>query len=376
MDGLSGDVVGEVVRRALEAGGSLAAAEAVSTAVRALVLDHVEASVLSCPTAKAGAAFRDRFADGEASLHRRRRTPSLRRLIVAGIGFDDAALACLHRACTVDGLVALDLSRTCVTGVEPLRRCTALTALDLCHTLVADVGPLAACTALHTLDLSFTQVADIGPLRACTALKAFHARSARRLACLDALSGCTALETLDLRFCDVSDVAPLGCCPNLRTLDLFWNSVNHVEGLATCTALTQLDLSYTSVACVAALGHCTALTALNLTWTCVTDVHPLRACTALRDLGLRGVRGVDFARLGAGVLRGLQTLDASNIDDCPDALYRRARRLHGPEDAAPCLDIRGRRDGARRPSGPAGTQPAHVERVGRRAARGPDGSRA
>ena len=64
-------------------------------------------------------------------------------------------------------LRVLDLSRTEVASVEPLKGLTGLLSLDLSRTEVASVEPLKGLTALQSLDLVGTKVMDLsGPRRA------------------------------------------------------------------------------------------------------------------------------------------------------------------------------------------------------------------
>jgi Leucine-rich repeat (LRR) protein len=93
-------------------------------------------------------------------------------------------------------LRALDLSRTEVASVEPLKGLTALRSLDLSSTQIAIVDPLKSLSALRELNLNSTQVANLEPLRSLTALR-----------------------TLDLSATKVTDLRPLQDLPNLTKVN-------------------------------------------------------------------------------------------------------------------------------------------------------------
>ena len=59
----------------------------------------------------------------------------------------------------------LNLTRTQIADLGPLKGLTALQSLSLSSTQVADLGPLKGLTALQSLDLSGTRAADLGPIK-------------------------------------------------------------------------------------------------------------------------------------------------------------------------------------------------------------------
>src|SRR6516162_2555351 len=134
-------------------------------------------------------------------------------------------------------LQSLDLSRTQVADLAPLKGLAALQRLNLSWTQVADLAPLKGLTTLQSLDLSLTHVTDLAPLK-----------------------GLTTLQSLDLRRTQVADLAPL-------------------KGLA---ALQSLDLSWTQVADLAPLKGLAKLQRLNLIGTHFTDLEPLKGLTKLQ----------------------------------------------------------------------------------------------
>lgn len=59
---------------------------------------------------------------------------------------------------TLSNLSTLDLSRSSVTSIEPLRHCGNLTSLDLERTKVRDLGPLSDLRKLKILDISHLEL--------------------------------------------------------------------------------------------------------------------------------------------------------------------------------------------------------------------------
>jgi Leucine-rich repeat (LRR) protein len=74
----------------------------------------------------------------------------------------------------VPPLQSLDLSRTTVKNLEPLKGLTALQSLDLSGTTVSNLQPLKGLTALQWLDLSGTTVSNLEPLKGLTALQSLN----------------------------------------------------------------------------------------------------------------------------------------------------------------------------------------------------------
>lgn len=105
-------------------------------------------------------------------------------------------------------LRALDLSRTEVASVEPLKGLTALQSLDLVGTKVMDLRPLEGLTELQSLTLFDTPVVDLEPLKGLTALQSLDL-SFTDVVNVQPLKGLTALRSLDLSNTQVADIAPL-----------------------------------------------------------------------------------------------------------------------------------------------------------------------
>ena len=187
------------------------------------------------------------------------------------------------------GLLSLDLSRTEVASVEPLKGLTALQSLDLVGTNVTDLRPLEGLTELKSLTLFDTPVADLEPLKGLTGLQSLNLDSTQ-VAEVEPLKGLTALQSLDLSFTDVVNVQPLKGLTALRSLDLSNTPVANVEPLKGLTGLRSLDLSNTQIADIAPLKDLTALRSLDLSNTQVANVDPLKGQSALQSLNLFGTK--------------------------------------------------------------------------------------
>ena len=193
-------------------------------------------------------------------------------------------------------LQSLNLTRTQIADLGPLKGLTALQSLSLSSTQVADLGPLKGLTALQSLDLSGTQVADLGPIKGLTALQSLNLFSTQ-VADLGPLKGLAALQSLDLTDTKVADLGPLKGLTALQSLNLSSTQVADLGPLKGLTALQSLNLSYTQVADLGPLKGLTALQSLNLSNTQVADLGPLKGLTALQSLDLSSTQVADLGPL-------------------------------------------------------------------------------
>jgi hypothetical protein len=145
----------------------------------------------------------------------------------------------------------LDLSGTEVSNLESVKRLD-LTNLNLSRTKVSDMEPLRALTNLRSLVLSGTQVSDIEPLRALTNLR-----------------------WLDLSGTQVSNLQPLQAVTDLTVLKLPRTKVSDIEPLTENHFLCLLDLSMTNVSDLGPLKGLTSLQKLYLSGTQVTSLEPV-----------------------------------------------------------------------------------------------------
>jgi hypothetical protein len=160
----------------------------------------------------------------------------------------------------------LDLSGTEVSNLESVKRLD-LTNLNLSRTKVSDMEPLRALTNLRSLVLSGTQVSDIEPLRALTNLR-----------------------WLDLSGTQVSNLQPLRALTKLRRLDLSGTQVSNLQPLQAVTDLTVLKLPRTKVSDIEPLTENHFLCLLDLSMTNVSDLGPLKGLTSLQKLYLSGTQ--------------------------------------------------------------------------------------
>jgi len=100
------------------------------------------------------------------------------------------------------GATKLDLYRSEISDLSPLKELTNLTWLDLDSNQITDVSPLKGLTNLQGLVLNFNQISDISPL-----------------------AGLTNLELLELTGNKISDLSPLAGLTNLETLYLMGNPI-------------------------------------------------------------------------------------------------------------------------------------------------------
>ena len=137
-------------------------------------------------------------------------------------------------------LRVLDLSRTEVANVEPLKGLTGLLSLDLSNTQIADITPLKGLTALQSLDLVGTKVMDLRPLEGLTALQSLTLFDTP-VADLEPLKGLTGLDSLNLDSTQVAEVEPLKGLTALRTLDLSATKVGDLTPLQDLPNLIKVN---------------------------------------------------------------------------------------------------------------------------------------
>jgi len=206
-------------------------------------------------------------------------------------------------------LRVLDLSRTEVANVEPLKGLTALQSLDLVGTNVMDLRPLEGLTALQSLTLFDTPVADLEPLKGLTGLQSLDL-SNTQVAIVEPLKGLTGLRSLDLSNTQIADIAPLKGLSALQSLNLSNTQVANIEPLKGLSALQSLNLFGTKVANVEPLKGLRALQSLNFFGAKVANVEPLKDLTALRELHLNSTQVANLEPLKG--LSELETLDLNN----------------------------------------------------------------
>ena len=168
----------------------------------------------------------------------------------------------------------LQLSRTQVRNLAPLRALTGLQELHLANTEVESLEPLRALTSLQELDLPDTRVENLEPLRALTGLRTLNL-AITRVENLEPLRSLTGLQHLNLNNTHVESLEPLRASTGLQTLDLAYTRVEDIEPLRALTGLQRLDLAYTRVENIDSLRTLSGLRRLDLTGTHVQDLGAL-----------------------------------------------------------------------------------------------------
>lgn len=118
----------------------------------------------------------------------------------------------------------LNLRRTDLDDLTPIKHLRSLRYLNLAETAVSDLRPIAGLVGLKELDISWTQVTDLGPVQRL-----------RRL------------TTLKMSYTGISDLSPLRGAVYLSTLDIDSTPVTSVEPLCELTKLRKLSARDTTV---------------------------------------------------------------------------------------------------------------------------------
>jgi hypothetical protein len=185
----------------------------------------------------------------------------------------------------VSSLKHLDLTETKIESVEPLKALTKLQSLSLYNTKIFELEPLMRLTELQQLKLGFVKAKDFSPLTHLTALQSLD-MSFVTIERLEPLSHSTALEELNLIGTTVENLEPLKDLTRLKTLTLTRTRVKNLEPLKRLAALEYLDLEGTQVEDLTPLAGLSALRTLNLSRTKVTNLEPLKGVTSLFSLDL------------------------------------------------------------------------------------------
>lgn len=199
---------------------------------------------------------------------------------------------------TIVGLRTLDLSRTKVSDLEPLKGMTTLESLQLSQTAVSDISPLQRMTALRRLSLYNTNVTDLAPLSELTAMQ-YLTLVRTGVSDLSPLQDMIALESLRIDATAVSDLSPVRKMSFLERFSLDGTSVSDLSPLRKIRALRELWLSQTAVSDLSPLIEITAIQGLRLSRTAVSDLSPLREMTAMRTLSISYTEVSDLRPIAA-----------------------------------------------------------------------------
>jgi Leucine Rich repeats (2 copies) len=191
--------------------------------------------------------------------------------------------------------LALNLSNTRITSLEPLRGLTSLSSLDLTSTGITDLQPLTGLTSLSSLSLGHSGITSLEPLRGLTSLSSLNLTSTGIID-LEPLRGLTSLSWLDLSSTGITDLEPLRGLTRMSWLDLSSTGITELEPLKGLTSLSSLDLS-------GATG--------------ITSLEPLEGLSNLKELHLSDATGITSLE----PLKGMKI----NVRDASDELLATMR---------------------------------------------------
>lgn len=217
-------------------------------------------------------------------------------------------------------LARLDLSRTHVRDLSPLRD-LPLERLDLTGAgAVTDLSPLAGMTTLRELLLDGTSVVDLSPI---AHLEAGLDELVLPPALLerDVLAGTRSTTVVDVRGRAISDLSPYAWLENVETLDVADTQVSDLSVLR-CNSLGSVDVSRTAVRTLAPLADA-PLHRLGIADTAIDDLTVLRRAVLTELDATR-------SRVGALPARwtSLVTLRIGGTRITPDASLARFGGLH------------------------------------------------
>lgn len=135
----------------------------------------------------------------------------------------------------------VDLNGAAVSSLVGLEK-TKLTALELARTKVTNLKPVREMTSLRKLGINQTRVTDLAPLAGLTALEELNAAESA-VKSLAALAALTALTTVDVNQTAVGDIKPLAQATKLRDLNLADTRVRSLTPLHGLRALAFLGVS-------------------------------------------------------------------------------------------------------------------------------------
>jgi outer membrane protein OmpA-like peptidoglycan-associated protein len=145
--------------------------------------------------------------------------------------------------------------------------------LNLSKTNINDISPLKSLKNLEWLDLSHTGITDITSLRELTNLKILHLDSVK-IRTVRPLAGLTNIRELYLNGTDLPNIRPLSYLTELRVLYLNNTHIRDIRPLEKLTHLENLYLDHTNVNDITPLKNLQKLTWLGLYQTTLMDCSP------------------------------------------------------------------------------------------------------
>lgn len=237
--------------------------------------------------------------------------PFSQREAVTRLELSSSAIRDISPVAQLTSLRTLNLGRTWVTSLDPLKGLKSLESLWLFSTPVRDLSPLSGLTSLNELDLSWSHVHDLSPLNELRSLRELWCFGTR-VSSLSSLAGLMALETLYLSSTQVSDLGPLTGLHCLKSLSLARSRITDLSPLGGLISLEYLGVSGTEVSDLSPLAGLTSLESLDLSETGVSDLRLLKGLSKLKNLYLKGVPVTDLSPLA-----GLTTLEFLNLVRTP-----------------------------------------------------------
>lgn len=213
----------------------------------------------------------------------------------------------------------LYLMMTPIAEIEPLQKLINLQVLNLSHTLVADVEPLKNLYNLNRLLLTRTQVVNLDPLKKLFNLNTLYLNIGS-FTDVDALSNLFDIQYLYLRGSLISNVTPLKSLLNLEHLDLSLTSVADIGPLKQLVKLRRLQLGNTQVTNVKPLNQLVNLQTLDLSKTPITNIEPVEQLANLKTLDIEATNIDDLSPL-----KNLKQLEHIYVEQ--DRISRLARSL-------------------------------------------------
>jgi internalin A len=138
-------------------------------------------------------------------------------------------------------LQKLVLNGSPIASLAGLEKCP-LAELELARTKVTDLAPIRSMIHLRLLRINETRIRDLSPVAGLTALQELWA-DRTPIANLAPLANLVALTTLEANHTAIADLAPLGKLPKLRDLGLSETRVKSLAPIRGMQSLAFLSLT-------------------------------------------------------------------------------------------------------------------------------------
>ena len=197
---------------------------------------------------------------------------------------DDSAAAQLVDRARKGGVETLDFSNFAVLERLPsLVGLANLVEITLSGTNIKDLEPLSAVTGLQRVNIDRTPVTTLWPLRNLSSLVSVDA-SNTKLSDLEGLAQLAKLRTVLVSGTKVSDLAPLSSLRFLETLDISKTNVSNLNPLQSLERLRTINAQDTGISDLASIHNNAGLLHLNIQSTRVSSLMPLEKLKSLQRL--------------------------------------------------------------------------------------------